>query len=67
MILYKYVSFESGLKILETSALGFSHLEDFNDPFEATALGLKEGGISICPLQSIPKSTFQKVCCAFAY
>lgn len=46
MILYKYVSFEAGLKILETGALGFSHLEDFNDPFEATALGLTESDIS---------------------
>lgn len=46
MILYKYVSFEAGLKILEKCALGFSHLEDFNDPFEATALGLTEGSIS---------------------
>lgn len=40
MILYKYVGFEAGLKILETRSLGFSHLEDFNDPFECTGLGL---------------------------
>jgi len=26
MILYKYVDFDTGLKILETSTLGFSHL-----------------------------------------
>ena len=42
MILYKYVGFEAGLKILKTNTLGFSHLEDFNDPFEATALGLAD-------------------------
>lgn len=40
MILYKYVDFDTGLKIIETSTLGFSHLEDFNDPFEGTGLGL---------------------------
>lgn len=38
MVLYKYVGFEAGLKILETNTLGFSHLEDFNDPFELSAL-----------------------------
>ncbi|MCK7608145.1 hypothetical protein M0D70_01670 [Acinetobacter portensis] len=42
MVLYKYVGFEAGLKILKTNTLGFSHLEDFNDPFEATALALVE-------------------------
>lgn len=47
MILYKYVGFEAGLKILETNSLGFSHLEDFNDPFEATALALVEDSIPI--------------------
>lgn len=46
MILYKYVSFKAGLKILETGALGFFHLENFNEPFEATALGLTESDIS---------------------
>lgn len=40
MILYKYVGFDAGLKILETSALGFSLPRDFNDPFEVTALAL---------------------------
>lgn len=42
MILYKYVGFETGLKILETNTLGFSHLNDFNDPFESTAFGFKD-------------------------
>jgi hypothetical protein len=40
MILYKYVGFDAGLKILETSTLGFSLPRDFNDPFEVTALAL---------------------------
>ena len=39
MILYKYVSFEAALTILKTKSLGFSHLEDFNDPFECTGFG----------------------------
>jgi len=34
MILYKYVSFESGKKILETNSIGFSQPEFFNDPFD---------------------------------
>jgi len=37
MILYKYVSFESGLKILEGNSIGFSEPQDFNDPFETAA------------------------------
>ncbi len=41
MILYKYVGFDAGLKILETNTLGFSLPRDFNDPFEVTALALK--------------------------
>lgn len=47
MILYKYVSFEAALTILETKSLGFSHLEDFNDPFEATALGLVDEDVPV--------------------
>lgn len=39
MILYKYVNFEAALTILKTRSLGFSHLEDFNDPFECTGFG----------------------------
>ena len=45
MILYKYVSFEAAKKILETNTLGFSHLDDFNDPFESTAFGFQDHGI----------------------
>lgn len=37
MILYKYVSYESGLKILRNNSIGFTHPEDFNDPFEIEA------------------------------
>lgn len=42
MILYKYVSFESGIKILTDNTIGFSCLNDFNDPFESTAFGFKD-------------------------
>ena len=42
MILYKYVSFDSGLRILESNTIGFTHLNDFNDPFESTAFGFKD-------------------------
>ncbi len=34
MILYKYVPFESGKKILETNTIGFSQPKFFNDPFD---------------------------------
>lgn len=40
MILYKYVRFDDAIRILEEQTLAFSHLEDFNDPFECTGLGL---------------------------
>lgn len=40
MILYKYVTFDTAKIILQNSSLSFSHLEDFNDPFECTGLGL---------------------------
>ena len=41
MILYKYMSLSGAMKAIETSSIGFTHLEDFNDPFECTALGFK--------------------------
>ena len=42
MILYKYMSLSGAMKAIETSSIGFTHLEDFNDPFECTAFGFKE-------------------------
>ncbi|MGP9543901.1 DUF2971 domain-containing protein [Psychrobacter sp. AOP7-B1-25] len=42
MILYKYISLSGAKKAIETSSIGFTHLEDFNDPFECTAFGFKE-------------------------
>lgn len=42
MILYKYVSFDAGIKILENNTIGFTCLNDFNDPFESTAFGFKD-------------------------
>lgn len=35
MILYKYVPFDAGRRIIETTTLGFSQSKDFNDPFDA--------------------------------
>lgn len=46
MILYKYIPFTSAEKIIETSTLGFSCLEDLNDPFEAKALRFLEDDVS---------------------
>lgn len=37
MILYKYVSFDAGQRILETSTIGFSQPKYFNDPFDMPA------------------------------
>jgi len=36
MILYKYVSYEAGRKIVAGNAIGFACASDFNDPFELT-------------------------------
>ncbi len=47
MILYKYMSFEAARKVLDASSIGFSCLEDFNDPFECTAFGFKDDNESI--------------------
>jgi hypothetical protein len=38
MILYKYMSFNSANKAISYSSIGFSCLEDLNDPFEGSAL-----------------------------
>jgi hypothetical protein len=37
MILYKYVPFDDGQKIIETATLGFSQPKHFNDPFDMPA------------------------------
>lgn len=42
MILYKYMSFGAARKVIETMSLGFSCIEDLNDPFECTAFGFKD-------------------------
>lgn len=44
MILYKYVSFNTAVSIIENSSLGFSCADDLNDPFEATAIRLNVTG-----------------------
>lgn len=36
------MSLTGAKKAIETSSIGFTHLEDFNDPFECTAFGFKE-------------------------
>ncbi len=38
MILYKYMSLGAAKAVLENQSIGFSNLEDFNDPFEGRAL-----------------------------
>jgi len=42
LILYKYMSFKAAISVIENSSLGFSCLEDLNDPFECTAFGFEE-------------------------
>ncbi|MEP1445828.1 MAG: DUF2971 domain-containing protein [Paraglaciecola sp.] len=46
MILYKYVSFEVAKLIIETSTIGFSCLEDLNDPFEGTSLRFEDNEVT---------------------
>lgn len=40
------MSFKAALSVIENSSLGFSCLEDLNDPFECTAFGFEEGSDS---------------------
>jgi hypothetical protein len=44
MILYKYVSFSSAVKIIKGESIGFTCLEDLNDPFEGTNFGFSSLG-----------------------
>lgn len=44
MILYKYVSFSSAVKIIKGESIGFTCLEDLNDPFEGTNFGFSSFG-----------------------
>jgi hypothetical protein len=37
MILYKYVTYDNGIKIFTTNSIGFRPPEYFNDPFEISA------------------------------
>lgn len=60
MILYKYVGFEAGLKILETNSIGFSHLEDFNDPFECTGFGFYDVDVPIEVLINAFRNRFSR-------
>ncbi|WP_249325241.1 DUF2971 domain-containing protein [Vreelandella boliviensis] len=46
MILYKYMSLEAACKVIDSLSIGFSCLEDLNDPFECTAFGFKDNGES---------------------
>lgn len=40
--LYKYVSFQTLLKVLENSTLRFSRVSDFNDPFDGQLLPIRK-------------------------
>lgn len=44
MLLYKYVSFSSAVKIIKGNSIGFTCLEDLNDPFEGTNFGFSSQG-----------------------
>ena len=46
MILYKYMSLRAAREVIDTQSLGFSCLEDLNDPFECTAFGFKDSSDS---------------------
>lgn len=47
MILYKYVSLKTALEIIEHNSIGFSCVEDLNDPFECSALGFSDGELTV--------------------
>jgi hypothetical protein len=44
MMLYKYMSFNSAMIMLNKLSLGFTGLEDLNDPFEGTNFGFSNAG-----------------------
>lgn len=47
MILYKYMSFEAAKAVIDNESIGFSCLEDLNDPFECTAFGVSDDNESL--------------------
>lgn len=46
MILYKYVSLNTAMRIVKNNSIAFTCAEDLNDPFEATAFGFVDGDVS---------------------
>lgn len=60
MILYKYMSLAGAIKAIETSSIGFTHLEDFNDPFEGTSYGFKENTNSLITTAVAKNACFNK-------
>lgn len=42
MILYKYMSFDAAQQVMKNRSIGFSCLEDLNDPFECFAFGFED-------------------------
>lgn len=60
MILYKYVGFDAGLKILETNNLGFSNLGDFNDPFECTGFGFYDLDVPVAIAMNTFRNNFSR-------
>lgn len=60
MILYKYMSFEAAVKAIETPSVGFSCLEDLNDPFECTAFGFQDNADTVINAQIASGSSKSK-------
>ena len=58
MILYKYVSFSGGCKILNGSTIGFRNPWDFNDPFELAASHALLPDLAIAPF--VLRSMFER-------
>ena len=54
------MSFDDALLTLENSTIAFSHLEDFNDPFECTALGLYDHIISTNNSNNVIQQKFSR-------
>lgn len=42
MILYKYMTFDAAQQVMKNRSIGFSCLEDLNDPFECSAFGFQD-------------------------
>jgi len=60
VILYKYVTLNTAMLVLENTSIAFTCAEDLNDPFETTAFGFSNGDIPARTAINAYKSNFSR-------